>query len=132
MNKEVCKKFQDVRTSLSDELEGNGIPEFNDDSFLNKYCYFGKCNSDFDRINAGCLYLLEAFFKDSSVFESIAKNNINVVEYILIWLSYMLNLNKSEGHDNIRDFYNFKINSHDEYKNVINGVRHYENYKGLI
>ncbi|EAA18524.1 hypothetical protein YYC_05348 [Plasmodium yoelii 17X] len=132
MNNEVCKKFQDLRNSLSDELDGNGIPEFKDDSFLNKYCYFGKCNSDFDRINAGCLYLLDAFFKDSSVFESIAKKNINVVEYILIWLSYMLNLNKTKGHESIKSFYNYQIDSCDKYKTRINKFTTYESYKGLI
>ncbi|SCL84225.1 Plasmodium variant antigen protein Cir/Yir/Bir, putative [Plasmodium berghei] len=47
---------------------------------LKKHCDNENCGSDFEKISAGCLYLFDAFFKNSSLFESVAKNNIDIVE----------------------------------------------------
>ncbi|ETB56465.1 hypothetical protein YYC_05610 [Plasmodium yoelii 17X] len=132
MDKQVCEKFQEVRNSISDELKGNGIPEFDDDDILNNYCDSKKCISDYDRISAGCLYLLYQFYNDSGIFPSPKNNNRYIVDYILIWLSYMLNLNKSERDDSIKSFYNYQIDSCDKYKTQINNLAGYDNYKELI
>ncbi|ETB63541.1 hypothetical protein YYC_00018 [Plasmodium yoelii 17X] len=128
----ICKRFKNVRGWISDELEGKGIPEFNVDNYLNNYCDSKQCQGDYDRISAGCLYLLEEFFGNSESFQSVAKGNTNIVDYILIWLSYMLNLNKNEGHESIKIFYNYQINSCDKYKARINEFTEYESYKDLI
>ncbi|ETB56120.1 hypothetical protein YYC_05849 [Plasmodium yoelii 17X] len=132
MDKDVCKKFQDVRNLLSDELSSSGSYNFKDGEPLNKYCDSKKCNSDYNKISAGCLYLLDAFFKDNSVFDSVAKSNINIVDYISIWLSYMLNLGKSEQEDNITVFYSEYIYNYDKYKMEINKLTDYDNYKKLL
>ncbi|CXH16200.1 Plasmodium variant antigen protein Cir/Yir/Bir, putative, partial [Plasmodium berghei] len=101
---------------------------------LNGYCTNNNCNSNLEKINAGCLYLLDAFFKDSSVFSSVAKNNINIVEYIIMWLSYMLNLKKSEENiSTLKYFYDIYIKNHEKYTNSITGVdAYYNSYKDLI
>ncbi|CDR19156.1 YIR protein, partial [Plasmodium yoelii] len=131
MDKNVCEKFQDVRNSLSDELS-NGSYNFKDDTFLNDYCDSNQCQSYFDRISAGCLYLLYQFYNDSGIFPSPKINNPYIVDYILIWLSYMLNLGKSKEKDNINVFYSAQINSCDKYKTEINNLAGYDNYKELI
>ncbi|ETB57288.1 hypothetical protein YYC_05084 [Plasmodium yoelii 17X] len=90
MDADICKKFQDLRNSLSDNLNASGSYEFTNEDDFKDYCTGNKCNDDTGKISAGCLYLLDAFFKDNSVFNSVAKSNINIVEYIIIWLSYMI------------------------------------------
>ncbi|ETB60769.1 hypothetical protein YYC_02183 [Plasmodium yoelii 17X] len=132
MNKEVCKRFKNIREWISDELnEGNY--QFNDFMLLNNYCDNNQCQTDFDLISAGCLYLLDQFYKDSGVIPSPKNSNPNIVDYILIWLSYMLNLKKSE--ENIIDtFYNNYINSCSKYNTEISELNDYDydNYKDLI
>ncbi|EAA19022.1 putative yir3 protein [Plasmodium yoelii yoelii] len=101
-------------------------------STLNTYCANNTCSDNLGKINAGCLYLLDAFFKDNSVFKTDAKSNINIVEYIIIWLSYMLNLKQSEQNmSNLQYFYKAYINN-DMYKKAINGITEYTSYKNLI
>ncbi|ETB59961.1 hypothetical protein YYC_03311 [Plasmodium yoelii 17X] len=132
MDKNVCEKFQEVRNSLSDELGTSGSYKFNDVEFLNNYCDSGSCLSDFDRISAGCLYLLYQFYNDSGIFPSPKHNNPYIVDYILIWLSYMLNLYKTNEYDSIKHFYNDHIKSGHKYNTRINDLIGYDNYKGLI
>ncbi|ETB56456.1 hypothetical protein YYC_05601 [Plasmodium yoelii 17X] len=138
MNKQMCKEFQEVRNSISDESEYKGIHEFGDDHFLNKYCDSNQCHSDYDRISAGCLYLLDQLYKDSGVIPSPKNSNPYIVDYILIWLSYMLNLHNSKEEDNIKVFYSSHINSCDKYKTEISELKNHDhdygnyNYKGLI
>ncbi|WBY54382.1 PIR protein [Plasmodium yoelii yoelii] len=94
MDAEICKNFLLVREKFPDQLNSDGKYTFKDEYFKD-YCT-GGCDNDFKKINAGCLYFFDAFFKDSSLFEKVAKNNINIVDYIIIWLSYMLSLMESE------------------------------------
>ncbi|ETB57289.1 hypothetical protein YYC_05085 [Plasmodium yoelii 17X] len=142
MNKEVCKRFENVRGWISDELN-EGKYQFNDynflnndcnnNNFLNKYsCNNNNLQSDFDKISAGCLYLLDEFIKDCGVKPSPVKNIINIVDYIMIWLSYMLNLDKSEEKNNINDFYIAYMNDCDKYNTKINELTDYDNYKKLL
>ncbi|ETB56085.1 hypothetical protein YYC_05867 [Plasmodium yoelii 17X] len=132
MNKQVCEKFQEVRNSLPDQLDSSGNYQFKDEDFLNNYCDSNQCQSYFDRISAGCLYLLDQFYKYEGLLPSPSISNPNIVDYILIWLSYILNMGKSKGHNNINDFYNPYINSCDKYKKEISELNDYKNYKGLI
>ncbi|ETB56492.1 hypothetical protein YYC_05531 [Plasmodium yoelii 17X] len=128
---DICKKFQDVRKWLPHELDKNRNYNFSDDNQLINYCN-NKCDNNLDKISAGCLYLLNEFFHDSSAFEMVAKNNIYIVEYILIWLSYMLNLIKTEEYDSIGSFYKTYIEDGDKYTNNINYIRGCDGYKDLI
>ncbi|ETB58556.1 hypothetical protein YYC_03858 [Plasmodium yoelii 17X] len=109
--------------------------KFKDDKIFKEYCTGDKCDDYPGKINAACLYLLDAFFKDNSVFDSVAKSNINIVEYIIIWLSYMLNFIKLDENANIEPFYNKYINNDDKdnkYNEKIDEVTDYQSYKDLI
>ncbi|ETB57016.1 hypothetical protein YYC_05098 [Plasmodium yoelii 17X] len=99
MNKDVCKKFQDVEEWFIGELDSNGENQFIQDEDFQKYC-INECDSNLDKINAVCLYLLDQFYKHDGMFPSPSNSNPNIVDNIFIWLSYMLNLketNKNEG-----------------------------------
>ncbi|ETB56464.1 hypothetical protein YYC_05609 [Plasmodium yoelii 17X] len=132
MNKEVCKSFMSVWEFFPDELGTNGEYQFKTENFLDSYCVSNSCDTAFEKINGGCLYLFNKFFGSSELFNSVANSNINVVDYILIWLSYMLNLKEQPGNDsNLQFFYKTTINN-DKYQTSINGVTGYKNYKNLI
>ncbi|CDS44567.1 PIR protein [Plasmodium yoelii] len=129
MNVEVCKRFKNVWEDFPDKLDGDEKYQFNDDNFFKEYCN-NKCSSYIDKINVGFLYLFDGFFKNSSVFESVAKSNINIVEYIMIWLSYMFNLKKNNSISNLNYFYCDYIDN-SKYKNSIE-VGAYNSYDDLI
>ncbi|CDR19158.1 uncharacterized protein PY17X_0900500 [Plasmodium yoelii] len=132
MNKKVCEKFRSIWEFFPDKLN-KGEYEFNDQNFLNGYCDSNSCDSAFERINGGCLYLFKQIFGTSELFKSVANSNINIVEYILIWLSYMLNLKEQPGNDNNLNFFYSTTIDNDKYKISITGVENdYKNYKDLI
>ncbi|CDS44710.1 uncharacterized protein PY17X_0843401 [Plasmodium yoelii] len=134
MNKKVCESFQSVWDDFPDKLtNSNEYHEFNDSSFLNGYCFKDKCGRGhpLDKINAGCLFLFNKFFGSSGVFNNNAKSNINAVEYIIIWLSHMLNLKDKEGNI-LKNFYDIYIKNQEKYKNTIDGVDGCKNYNDLI
>ncbi|ETB63194.1 hypothetical protein YYC_00267 [Plasmodium yoelii 17X] len=130
MNKQVCKKFQDVSKWLSHEVI-EGINK-NIDENLKKYCDKGSCGDPFEKVNAGCLYLFDAFFAGYSQFNSVANRNINIVDYILIWLGYMLNLTIAKDNGSIETFYNTYINNDRKYNTKIKDVTGYQTYNELI
>ncbi|ETB59317.1 hypothetical protein YYC_02835 [Plasmodium yoelii 17X] len=133
MDKRVCKILLSVRNSFSDKLDSNGNYHFTmNESIFKGYCNSNECDNNLKKINAGCLYLLDAFFEDSSVFNSVAKNNINIIDYIMIWLSYVLNLIKNEYNDSLNFFYTAYVNGDGNYKKSIANGTGYSNYKELI
>ncbi|ETB60759.1 hypothetical protein YYC_02368 [Plasmodium yoelii 17X] len=131
MNKEVCEKFKYVLTNFTYESSNEGY-KFKDDKHFKDYCDKGNCGEETDKINAACLFLFDAFFKDYSVFSSVAKSNINIVEYIIIWLNYMLNFITIDENGSIDHFCNHYINIDEKYNKKIDGVTVYNNYKDLI
>ncbi|ETB57394.1 hypothetical protein YYC_04294 [Plasmodium yoelii 17X] len=131
MNKEVCKKFQDVWTNLEYDSSSESYKFINDKYFI-QYCTDGKCGEDIDKINAGCLYLFNEIFGSPSSFSFIAKGNTNIVEYIMIWLSYMLSQTKSGENKSLNEVYTKHIENDERYKKEITGVTAYKNYKDLI
>ncbi|CDS44474.1 PIR protein [Plasmodium yoelii] len=134
MDKQVCRTLIALTNSFSNKLGSNKEYQIIiNGNILSGYCSSNNCISDLEKINAGCLYLLDAFFKDPDLFKSVAKSNIDIVEYIIIWLSYMLSLKKQVGNtSNLQYFYNTYINNN-MYKKSITGVeQYYKNYKDLI
>ncbi|CDS44052.1 YIR protein [Plasmodium yoelii] len=105
----------------------DGKYNFNDDSDFQKYCDNGNCVEETDKINAACLYFFDKLFKDNSA----SKSNINIVEYIMIWLSYMLSQTQSRGNNSLNKFYTKHIENGKWYKQDV-GVTAYTNYKDLI
>ncbi|CDU20364.1 uncharacterized protein PY17X_1400900 [Plasmodium yoelii] len=132
MNKEVCKRFKNVWEDFPDTLN-NGDYQFNIDRHFKTYCTNNNCEMPLEKINAACLYLFDGFFKDADLFKSVAKSNIDIVEYIMIWLSYMVNLKNNEPNlTNQQHFYTAYIKSGNKYNNTINHVSGYNSYKKLI
>ncbi|CDS44028.1 hypothetical protein YYC_02113 [Plasmodium yoelii 17X] len=133
MDDKICRNFFAIRNTISDKLDNNGNYQLIIENNLKGYCSGNRCVNDLEKINAGCLYLFDAFFESSSVFNSVAKGNINIVDYIIIWLSYMLNLKPQVGKtSNLQYFYNTYVNGGDKYKKSIANVTEYSNYKNLI
>ncbi|CDS44117.1 PIR protein [Plasmodium yoelii] len=133
MDKQVCRILISISNSISKKLDTNKNYQIViNERDLNSYCSGNSCDNDLDKINAGCLYLFDAFFKNSHLFNSVAKSNTNIVEYIIIWLSYMLNLKEQLGKTNLQYFYEIYIQGGDKYKNSITGVTGYNSYKDLI
>ncbi|ETB56117.1 hypothetical protein YYC_05846 [Plasmodium yoelii 17X] len=127
----ICEKFRSIWDKFPDTLDSNNNYQFKEKNFLDSYCDDKSCDTDFRRIDGGCLYLFKQIFGTSELFKSVANSNINIVDYILIWLSYMLNLKPEGTMSNIHFFYKTTIDN-DRYKNTINGVPEYSNYKYLI
>ncbi|CDS44740.1 uncharacterized protein PY17X_0843301 [Plasmodium yoelii] len=132
MDKDVCKKFQDVRKWFPDQLDDKKMYQFKDDTHFKKYCTGDSCDTDLDKINAGCLYFFDTFYKDVSAFETAANENIYIVQYILIWLIYMLNLTKTEENDSIGSFYKTYIEDGNKYTKNIDYINSHNSYKDLI
>ncbi|EAA16026.1 uncharacterized protein PY17X_1000300 [Plasmodium yoelii] len=133
MNKKVCQWFKTVWDYFPDELDSDENYKFAyGDQNFKKYCTSNSCDSNFKKINAACLYLFNAFFGNSFSFKDNAKNNIDVVNYIIIWLSYMLSLKKENGINKLNDFYTEHIEKNTHYNQDIRDVSDYKNYKDLI
>ncbi|SCL81481.1 Plasmodium variant antigen protein Cir/Yir/Bir, putative, partial [Plasmodium berghei] len=67
MDAEICKNFLLVRTNFPDQLDNNGNYKIEDDTHFKEYCSNQNCVNELEKISAGCLYLFNEFFKDSSV-----------------------------------------------------------------
>ncbi|EAA16432.1 uncharacterized protein PY17X_1471701 [Plasmodium yoelii] len=133
MDKDVCSNFILVRTKFPDTLDSDGNYQIKDDEHFKKYCDKEKCDDPLEKVNAGCLYFFNEFFGSSDLFKSVAKSNINIAGYIMIWLSYMLNLKKSvEGITNVKHFYDTYIKTGEKYINNIANVSEYSSYKELV
>ncbi|CDS44863.1 PIR protein [Plasmodium yoelii] len=130
MNEYMWNKFIFVRTNFTYD-QNNKNYRFTNNKHFEEHCT-NKCNTDIDKINAVCLHLFNELFGTSNSFEVNSKNNINIVEYIIIWLSYILSLKSHEGITNLNDFYNQYINKGDKYNKKIDDVTAYNSYKDLI
>ncbi|EAA16927.1 putative yir4 protein [Plasmodium yoelii yoelii] len=103
-----------------DELGTNGEYQFKTENFLDSYCNDYECGTNYGKLNAGFFYLLNKFFWSSgSSYDE--QNIINVVEYIILWLSYMLNLKSTEDDTitNLNNFYKVNVNKHEKYNSFI-------------
>ncbi|CDS44363.1 YIR protein, partial [Plasmodium yoelii] len=132
MNKQVCNTLISTSNSFSNSLDSTKNYRFNmNEGIFSNYCTSNNCSTNHEKINAGCLYLFDSFFGSSSVFKSVAKSNINVVEYIMIWLSKMLNQIDNKEKQSLNFLYNIYINN-ENYKKPISSFTKYKDYKELI
>ncbi|CDS44040.1 PIR protein [Plasmodium yoelii] len=123
MNKKVCEKFDNVWEAFPDKLTSDKQYDFKTQNFLDSYCYDDGCSTDYGKINAGFFYLLNQFF-DSSGLSYNVQNNTNVVEYIILWLSYMLNLKSTQDDSitNLNNFYKVNVDKHKKYNSFIEPI----------
>ncbi|ETB61201.1 hypothetical protein YYC_01140 [Plasmodium yoelii 17X] len=133
MNKQGCKWFKSLWFHFPDELKDHENYKFAyGDQNFKQYCTNNSCDSNLEKINAACLYLFNAFFGNHNSFKNNANNNFDVVDYIIIWLSYMLSLKQENGINKLNDFYTNHIATNTHYNNTIYGIRDYKCYKQII
>ncbi|ETB58560.1 hypothetical protein YYC_03862 [Plasmodium yoelii 17X] len=131
----LCTRFSTLRAYLPDESGKSTEYDFNKNGNIKNYCPNQNCNDDINKINAGCLWLFEQLFVKN-------KKKINIADYIIIWLSYMLNLKKESEITKLNDFYSKYIEKNTHYTNCDNngqdcseslkGITGYKNYKEII
>ncbi|CDS44249.1 YIR protein, partial [Plasmodium yoelii] len=140
MDYTMCMRFDKLRKYLPDELNKSTNLDFKSLGNFVNYCSNGEskgteCKTELDKINAACLWLFEQLILKN-------KNDINMAEYIIIWLSYMLNLNNDQKINNLNDFYTNYIKKNTYYTNCDNDGKNcsdtlqkktgYTNYKEII
>ncbi|EAA19231.1 putative yir4 protein [Plasmodium yoelii yoelii] len=131
MDAKVCEKFENVWNDFPNTLTDDGKYQLKDKTFLNSYCFNYKCDSDLGKINAGFFYLLNQFF-GSSELSHYGKNNINIVDYIILWLIYMLTLKENSFNNSIKYFYTTLIKSDVKYESTVDNVKDCHNFKDII
>ncbi|CDU16376.1 hypothetical protein YYC_05073 [Plasmodium yoelii 17X] len=131
MDKNLCEKFEDVWEVFPEELTSDKNYQLKKGNFLESYCYNDGCEGNLDKINAGFFYLLNKFFGSSGP-SYYAENNINVVDYTILWLSYMLTLKENEFKNSIQHFYTTFINNNAKYKSTVENVKGCSTFKDII
>ncbi|WBY59561.1 PIR protein [Plasmodium yoelii yoelii] len=126
----VCNEFKNLWNYFHDESNDSGEYHFKDLVFKT-YCPDLKCNNDIDKINAGCLWIFNAFFGKIS----ISLNNVSykdAVVCIMMWLSYRLSLNTFDDITTLNDFYSKHIEKNEKY--AVNKMHNqkFKGYKDII
>ncbi|VTZ80302.1 PIR protein [Plasmodium yoelii] len=121
MDGEICKRFKNVWEDFPDTLS-SGNYQFKSDKHSQTYCTNINCDNNVGKIHAVCLFLFNALLGSSS-FKINENSKIIIVEYIMIWLSYMLSRIENEGNSSTLQFF-FSV--------YINGGDYYSSYKDLI
>ncbi|WBY54881.1 PIR protein [Plasmodium yoelii yoelii] len=103
MDKKLCQQFKSVLTYFPDELEnGENYNFVYGDQNFKKYCT-NSCDSNLEKINA-----------------------------VFIWLSYMVSLKKENGINKLNDFYTKHIETNTHYISKLGDARGYNCYKEII
>ncbi|VTZ77854.1 PIR protein [Plasmodium yoelii] len=131
MNKDLCGMFLAVREWFPDTLTNDGNYKFKDNNQYKQY-FNKETYTDIDIINGWCLLLFNAIFGNSLSFKKYANSNINVVVYILVWLSYKLNQKTDNGITKLMDFYTVHMQNVNEYQKSIDDGGAYNSYDDLI
>ncbi|EAA17874.1 putative yir2 protein [Plasmodium yoelii yoelii] len=132
MNDELCSKFVLLRNYLPDNLRETPSGFFNDSTSLKNYCDNGECNTEFDKIKAGFLWLLAQNCSISQK-ENYNENNFNsFFLHIISWLSYKLNQKSEYYFTTINDFYTKHINDNEKYTSLIKNGNNYTKFKEII
>ncbi|EAA16390.1 putative yir1 protein, partial [Plasmodium yoelii yoelii] len=135
-----CMRFSNLRNYLPDDSSTAKNSDIHKLGNIKDYCSNGKseetgCKTDIDKINGACLWLFEQLILKN-------KKGINMAEYIIIWLSYMLNLKNDKKIKNFNDFYTNYIEKNGYYikcdnrgndcSDELKEITKYTNYKEII
>ncbi|ETB59990.1 hypothetical protein YYC_02383 [Plasmodium yoelii 17X] len=131
LTSKMCGEFDTLWRFFPDELNESG-EYYISGGTIKKYCPNKNCDSDINKIHAGCLWLLNQFYGDYDKFSNNANGKIDIVIYIMTWLGYKLNQKLNTKFPNLNEFYNKHIENADEYNNHIDDVDDYSSYKDLI
>ncbi|CDS44335.1 PIR protein [Plasmodium yoelii] len=131
LNSRVCGEFESIWKIFPDDLNASGEYSVGGGTIKN-YCPNRKCDSDINKIDAGCLWLFNQFYGGSYNFSNYADDNIHIVVFIMIWLGYKLNQKLNKEFPNLKDFYSKHIQNANEYNKTIDDVEGYISYIDLI
>ncbi|CDS44229.1 YIR protein [Plasmodium yoelii] len=131
LTSKACDQFDTMWRVFPDELKNSGEYYFKGGS-LNTYFPNKKYGNDIDKINAGCLWLFKQFYGNPYNFSNNANGNMNIVTYIMTWISYKLNQKPQDGITKFNEFYSRHIKNVEEYKKSIDNVTGYTSYIDLI
>ncbi|VTZ80403.1 PIR protein [Plasmodium yoelii] len=126
----ACNEFRKLWNYFHDEPNSSGEYNFKDLVFK-QYCPDENCSNDIDKFNAGCLWILNAFFGNFG----ISLNNDNykdAVVCIMLWLSYKLSLKSHDGINTLKEFYSKHIETNEKY--IVSKVYNnkFKGYKNII
>ncbi|EAA19541.1 putative bir1 protein [Plasmodium yoelii yoelii] len=126
----VCSGFDILWKYFPDESNNSGNSGFRELIFK-EYCNVNSCDSDINKINAGCLWLFNYFFVTSAIpfYRDFYKH---VVVCIMIWLSYKLNQKTENGTRKLNDFYLNNIANETEYTEHKIYGKTFKSYKEII
>ncbi|CDU16019.1 PIR protein [Plasmodium yoelii] len=130
MDYRMCLKFDNLSKYLPDELNGTTSLDINKLGNVQNYCSNGEsegtgCKTNLDKINGGCLWLFEQNIINN--IDSLSKDQFKfIIIYIMIWLSYMLDLNNDEKINNLNDFYTQYIENNTHYNNCKKNNNNYD------
>ncbi|VTZ79793.1 PIR protein [Plasmodium yoelii] len=140
MDYDLCEQFDTLRNYIPDESNTSISNDIHNLENIKYYCSNKEseeteCETDLDKIKAGCLWLFEQLFLEN-------KKNTNTVPYIIIWLSYKLNQKTYEEITDLNDFYKKCIENNTHYTDCkqggqdcsgsLNSNTGYNNYKEII
>ncbi|ETB59037.1 hypothetical protein YYC_03329 [Plasmodium yoelii 17X] len=118
MEKDICPKFDLLRTYLPDNLGDVPKSELKEIKEYKDYCPDDDCNTEIEQITIGFLWLLGKCYYE---FKSKSHNNTNAFFiYLVSWLSYKLNQNKGNNFTTINDFFTNNVISNGKYSKFTN------------
>ncbi|WBY59565.1 PIR protein [Plasmodium yoelii yoelii] len=123
----VCDQFDTFWKFFRDGLKDSKHYDFNIGTFK-KYCPNSNCDADADIINAGCLWLFNAFF-DRYGISNYGNSYKDVAVCIMIWLGYILNLKPHKEITSLMDFYSKHIENNTKYTDHKFNDSDYDSYK---
>ncbi|ETB63465.1 hypothetical protein YYC_00220 [Plasmodium yoelii 17X] len=129
----MCGDFTTFWKFFPDELKDSGESKEYDFNFrmLKKYCPKESCNNDIDKINAGCLWLINEFFVRLGFSADPHTLKYDSV-CIIIWLGYIISLKSHNGINKLIDYYSSHIQNNEEYSKREISDDKYKNYKNII
>ncbi|EAA19912.1 putative yir1 protein [Plasmodium yoelii yoelii] len=129
----MCGRFKLLRIYFPDELNRSTSYDFHGLGNIQNYCPTvgsgnnKKCNTNLDKIKAGCLWLFEQNIINNT--DSLSKEQIEIIiTYIMTWLSYKLNQNSPEKFLKFKDFYTNHIENNTDYNNCKKKIKN-NNYE---
>ncbi|EAA19021.1 hypothetical protein YYC_05594 [Plasmodium yoelii 17X] len=126
----VCYQFKKLWKDFHDESNNSGKSSFKDIVFR-KYCPNDNCDTNIKKINAGCLWLFNAYFGQFSISLDLPTYKDAVV-CIMIWLSYKLNQKSENGINTLKDFYSKHIENNEKYTKSEIYNKKFKGYKEII
>ncbi|EAA19874.1 putative yir1 protein [Plasmodium yoelii yoelii] len=146
MDYRMCGRFDYLIKFFPDELGKIASRDIHSLGNINNYCSNGisrdkNCNTDIDKIKGAFLWLFEQNIINRISSLSTDQPKVFII-YIMIWLSYMLNLKDIKKFKNINEFYeeHIKHNTHytnnkncgDDCNSILKDQLGYNNFKEFI